>query len=37
MLYPGRDHGIGDPAARSHLFRLMLDFWERELKGPAEF
>jgi dipeptidyl-peptidase-4 len=37
MLYPGRDHGIGDPSARNHLFRLMLDFWERELKGPVEF
>jgi dipeptidyl-peptidase-4 len=37
MLYPGRDHGIGDPAARRHLFRLMLDFWERELRGPVEF
>jgi dipeptidyl-peptidase-4 len=37
MLYPGRDHGIGDPAARRHLFRLMLDFWERELRGPREF
>jgi dipeptidyl-peptidase-4 len=33
MLYPGRDHGIGDAAARKHLFRLMLAFWERELRG----
>jgi dipeptidyl-peptidase-4 len=33
MAYPDRDHGIADPAARRHLFRLMLDFWERELKG----
>ncbi|MBI4607053.1 MAG: S9 family peptidase [Planctomycetes bacterium] len=33
MLYPGRGHGIGDPAARKHLFRLMLEFWERNLKG----
>ena len=33
MLYPGRDHGIGDPAARKHLFQLMLAFWERELRG----
>jgi dipeptidyl-peptidase-4 len=33
MIYPRRDHGIGDPAARRHLFQLMLDFWERNLKG----
>ncbi len=33
MLYPRRNHGIGDAAAREHLFRLMLDFWDRNLKG----
>jgi dipeptidyl-peptidase-4 len=36
MIYPGRDHGIGDPAARRHLFGMMLRFWERTLKGAAE-
>jgi dipeptidyl-peptidase-4 len=35
MLYPRRGHGIHDPAARQHLFRLMLDFWERNLKGAT--
>ncbi|HVR75718.1 MAG TPA: DPP IV N-terminal domain-containing protein [Planctomycetota bacterium] len=33
MLYPGRGHGIGDLPARRHLFQLMLDFWERNLRG----
>ena len=33
MLYPRRNHGIGDGPARKHLFELMLDFWERNLKG----
>ncbi len=33
MIYPRRNHGIGDPAARRHLYRLMLDFWEKWLKG----
>ena len=33
MLYPRRDHGIGDPPARRHLFQLMLEFWERNLKA----
>lgn len=32
MIYPRRDHGIGDTVARQHLFRLMLDFWERRLR-----
>jgi len=33
MIYPRRDHGIGDPKARKHLFQLMLDFWERNLRN----
>jgi hypothetical protein len=33
MLYPRRGHGIGDAAARKHLFTLMLELWERQLKG----
>jgi dipeptidyl-peptidase-4 len=34
MLYPGRNHGIGDPFARRHLYRMMLDFWEKWLEPP---
>ena len=37
MLYPRRDHTIGDPAAQRHLFRLMLDFWERNLRRSYSF
>jgi dipeptidyl-peptidase-4 len=36
MLYPRADHGISRPAARRHLFQLMLDFWERNLKTAEE-
>lgn len=31
MVYPGRNHGISDLAARNHLFHLMLDFWKKRL------
>lgn len=31
MVYPMRKHDIGDRAARRHLYRLMLDFWQRWL------
>lgn len=31
MLYPMRDHGIGDPPARLHLYGTMLEFWQRNL------
>jgi dipeptidyl-peptidase-4 len=31
MMYPMRGHGIGDPAARIHLYTTMLDFWKRNL------
>lgn len=31
MLYPGRNHGISDLAARNHLFHTMLDFWKERL------
>ncbi|HZH99404.1 MAG TPA: DPP IV N-terminal domain-containing protein [Fimbriimonadaceae bacterium] len=31
LMYPGRDHGIGDPAATRHIFRAMYDFWLRHL------
>lgn len=33
MIYPWRKHGISDTPARVHLYTLMLDFWERNLKG----
>jgi dipeptidyl-peptidase-4 len=36
MLYPRRGHGLHDPAARKHLFRLMLDFWESSLQGDEK-
>jgi dipeptidyl-peptidase 4 len=32
MVYPGKTHGISGPAARIHLFRMMEDFWNKELK-----
>jgi dipeptidyl-peptidase 4 len=31
MSYPMRKHGIEDPAATLHLYRLMLDFWKAKL------
>lgn len=31
MNYPMRKHGIEDPAATRHLYRLMLDFWKANL------
>ncbi len=31
MIYPMRKHGIADRPARIHLFRSMLDFWDRNL------
>ncbi len=30
-IYPMRTHGIGDDAARIHLFKTMLEFWNRWL------
>jgi dipeptidyl-peptidase-4 len=30
-IYPMRTHGIGDDAARIHLFKTMLEFWKRWL------
>jgi dipeptidyl-peptidase-4 len=32
MMYPMRQHGIADRAARVHLFSTMRDFWARHLK-----
>jgi dipeptidyl-peptidase-4 len=31
MVYPMRKHDIGDRAASMHLYRTMLDFWQRNL------
>jgi dipeptidyl-peptidase 4 len=30
MIYPMRKHGISDDAAQEHLYRAMLNFWQRE-------
>jgi dipeptidyl-peptidase-4 len=32
MIYPNKTHGIAGSAARSQLFHLMEEHWERELK-----
>ena len=32
MLYPNKTHGISGPEARGHLFHMMEDFWNKELK-----
>ncbi len=32
MLYPNKTHGISGPEARTHLFKMMEDFWMKELK-----
>jgi len=32
MLYPNKTHGIAGSAARSHLFHMMQDHWDGELK-----
>jgi len=32
MIYPMRKHGIRDDEAQKHLYRTMLEFWERELR-----
>lgn len=31
MIYPMRQHGISDRAARIHLYKTMLEFWRRNL------
>ena len=35
MVYPNKTHGISGPAARSHLFHMIQDHFERELT-PAQ-
>ena len=32
MMYPDKTHSISGSASRTHLFQLMLDHWEHELK-----
>ncbi|HET7442525.1 MAG TPA: prolyl oligopeptidase family serine peptidase, partial [Terriglobales bacterium] len=32
MMYPDKTHSISGAAARTHLFQMMLDHWEHELK-----
>jgi dipeptidyl-peptidase 4 len=32
MIYPDKTHGISGTDARTHLFHMMEDFWNRELK-----
>jgi dipeptidyl-peptidase-4 len=32
MIYPMRKHGIRDDEAQKHLYRTMLEFWERNLR-----
>src|SRR5262249_39613130 len=32
MVYPNKTHGIAGPAARTHLFQMMQDHWDKELK-----
>ncbi|HKC63240.1 MAG TPA: prolyl oligopeptidase family serine peptidase, partial [Pyrinomonadaceae bacterium] len=31
MIYPMRQHGIADRAARIHLYKTMVEFWKRNL------
>jgi hypothetical protein len=32
MLYPNKTHRISGPEARTHLFKMMEEFWVKELK-----
>jgi len=32
LIYPNKTHGISGPAARTHLFTAMQDFWRQQLK-----
>jgi dipeptidyl-peptidase-4 len=32
MVYPDKTHGIAGTSARTQLFHMMNDFWEKELK-----
>lgn len=31
MIYPMRKHGISDDAAQAHVYKTMLEFWQRNL------
>jgi dipeptidyl-peptidase-4 len=32
LMYPNKTHGITGPAARTHLFTAMDEFWRRQLQ-----
>ncbi|MGH8414464.1 MAG: alpha/beta hydrolase family protein, partial [Gammaproteobacteria bacterium] len=32
LIYPNKTHGISGPAARTHLFTAMQQFWQTQLK-----
>ncbi|MFT5500421.1 MAG: dipeptidyl-peptidase-4 [Woeseiaceae bacterium] len=32
MIYPMRKHGISDDAAQAHVYKSMLEFWQRNFK-----
>jgi dipeptidyl-peptidase 4 len=32
MVYPNKTHGIAGPGTRTHLFHMMENFWNKELK-----
>ena len=34
MIYPQARHAVTNPRQRYHMYRMMLDFWESQLKGP---
>ncbi len=36
MFYPMRKHGISDDEARVHLYKTMLEFWERNLGAESK-
>jgi dipeptidyl-peptidase-4 len=36
MVYPQKEHGISGPADRTHLYRKMTAFFDRNLRGVAE-
>ncbi|MDE2069925.1 MAG: DPP IV N-terminal domain-containing protein [Gammaproteobacteria bacterium] len=36
LIYPNKTHGISGPAARTHLFTAMQQFWVQQLQPQAE-
>ena len=35
MIYPMRKHGIRDDEAQKHLYKTMLEFWQRQAEVVA--